>query len=103
MTYSTDWEGRTFEASIQNLRRKITIKASAPVGSFFSLWAPFKEGFQENFLGESFRAKIEIRVFESDWWFWGPWKLVRAERFENASLEFGGGYYPPAGSEQRFN
>lgn len=101
MSYSTDWEGRTFEASMQSFRHKITVKASAPVGSFFSLSSPFAEGFRENFLGQSFKATIGVKVFKSGWF--GPWRLVREDRFENGSLEFGGGYYPPAGSKERFN
>ncbi|KAF2159133.1 hypothetical protein M409DRAFT_30415 [Zasmidium cellare ATCC 36951] len=101
MTYSTDWENRTFHLSVQSFRQKIEVKASAPKGTFFSLSAPFPEGFRVNYLGQSFNATIEVKVFESGWF--GPWRLVREDRFEDASLEFGGGYYPPAGSAQRFN
>ncbi|KAK4507727.1 hypothetical protein PRZ48_001462 [Zasmidium cellare] len=100
LTYSTDWESRTFQLSVQSFRQKIEVKASAPKGTFFSLSSPFPEGHRENYLGQSFQATIEIRVFESGWF--SPWKLVREDKFENASLEFGGGYYPPAGSAQRF-
>ena len=101
MSYSSDWDSRSFELSIQSFRQKIMVKAAAPKGSFFSLSAPFPESHRENYLGQSFQAHFEVRVFEST--FFGPWKLVREVAFHGASLEFGGGYYPPRGTEQRFN
>lgn len=101
MSYQTDWENRTFELSVQSFRQKITVKASAPKGSFFSLSSPFPEGHRENYLGQSFQATFEVKVYESGWF--SPWQLVREDTFTGASLEFGGAYYPPAGSEQRFH
>lgn len=101
MSYRTDWENRTFELTAQSFRRKLTVKASAPKGSFFSLSCPFPEGFRENYLGQSFRATLEVKIYASGWF--GPWSLLREDKFQNASLEFGGGYYPPAGSEERFH
>lgn len=101
MSYSSNWDSRTFEARIQSFRQKITIRASAPIGSFFSLSSPFPEGHRENFLGQSFQATIEVKVYESGWF--SPWKLIREDKFEQGSLEFGGAYYPPAGSKQRFH
>nr|POE47481.1 hypothetical protein CFP56_00812 [Quercus suber] len=101
MSYATDWESRTFELRVQSFRRKLCIKATAPKGSFFSLSSPFPEGHRENFLGQSFQARFEVEIYESGWL--GPWKLVKSDVFEGASLEFGGEYYPPAGSEQRFH
>ena len=101
LSYSTDWDNRTFELSAQTFRRKISIKAATPEGSFFSLSPPFADGHKENYLGQSFNAKLSIEIFESG--FFGPWRLVKQDGFENASLEFGGDYYPPAGSESKFN
>ncbi|KAK4634377.1 hypothetical protein CLAFUW4_01069 [Fulvia fulva] len=101
LSYKTDWENRKFELSVQNFRNKLTIEASAPKGSFFSLSSPFPEGHRENFLGQSFQATFKVKVFESG--LFSPWKLVREDHFESASLEFGAGYYPPAGSAQRFH
>jgi tocopherol cyclase len=101
MSYTSDWNNRTFELSVQSFRRKLTIKASAPKGTFFPLSSPFPEGHRENYLAESFQARFEIKVYKSGWF--SPWRLVREEIFENASLEFGGGYYPPAGTDQLFN
>lgn len=100
-SYSNNWDERTFEMSVQSFSRKISVKASAPKGSFFSLSSPFPEGHRENFLGQSFEATIEIKVFESSWF--GPWRLIREDKFEEASLEFGGAYYPHAGSSKRFH
>lgn len=101
MSYSTDWDNRTFELSIQSFRQKLTVKAVAPKDSFISLSAPFPEGHRKNFLGESFQARLAIQIYESGWL--SPWKLVREEEFEGASLEFGAAFYPPAGSEKTFN
>ena len=101
MSYNTDWGKGCFELSVQSFRQKITVKATAPKGSFFSLSSPFPEGHRENFLGQSFQAKFEIKIYESGWL--SPWKLVCEDTFEGASLEFGGGYYPPAGSDERFH
>ncbi|GAB1739096.1 hypothetical protein NU219Hw_g3852t1 [Hortaea werneckii] len=101
MSYTTDWDNRSFELSIQSFRQKIVVKAQAPKGTFFNLSAPFPESHRENYLGQSFRATFDIEIFESSWF--GAWQLVRKDSFENASLEFGGGYYPPHGTEQRLN
>lgn len=101
MSYRIDWNERSFELSVQSFRQKLTVKASAPKGSFFSLSSPFPEGHRENFLGQSFQARFDISIYESSWF--GPWKLVRKDMFEGASLEFGGTYYPPAGSKERFH
>nr|POE58671.1 hypothetical protein CFP56_68346 [Quercus suber] len=101
MTYHVDWETRTVELRVQSFRRKLCVKAVAPRGSFFSLSSPFPEGHRENFLGQSFQARLEVEIYESGWF--GPWRLVKTDVFEGASLEFGGAYYPPAGSAQRIH
>ncbi|CAK4031559.1 Hypothetical predicted protein [Lecanosticta acicola] len=101
MTYSTEWDGRRFTLSVQSLRSKICVEATAPKGTFFSLSSPFPEGHRENYLGQSFEATIVIKIYESG--FFTPWRLVLEDRFENASLEFGGAYYPPRGSKERFH
>lgn len=101
MSYSQNWDDRTFQLSIQSFRQKIEVKASAPQGTFFSLSSPFPETHRENYLGQSFNATIEVKIYQSGWF--SPWSLIREDRFEGASLEFGGAYYPPGGSKQRFN
>ncbi|KAK9783797.1 hypothetical protein AB5N19_14347 [Seiridium cardinale] len=101
MSYTSDWDNRTFELSVQSFRQKLTVKAAAPKGTFFSLSSPFPEGHRENFLAQSFCATFKVKVYESSWF--GPWRLVREDKFTDASLEFGGAYYPPAGTEQRFH
>lgn len=101
LNYSTDWEGRRFSLSVQSFRQKVTVEASAPVGSFFSLSAPFKTGHLPNMLGQSFQAEIKVRVWDSGWV--GEWRLMEEEVFEGGSLEFGSGYYPPNGSDQKFH
>lgn len=101
LSYTTDWEDRDFELSVQTLFQKLTIKATAPKGSFFALSAPFSEGHRENFLGQSFQATFEIKLYESSWF--SPWRLIREDKFEHGSLEFGGSYYPPAGSKEHFH
>ncbi|KAH9809528.1 hypothetical protein Tdes44962_MAKER06136 [Teratosphaeria destructans] len=103
LSYAHEWENREFELDVKKFGlygwHKLEIKATAPKGTFFTLSAPFPEGFRENFLAESFQARFEIKVYESGW-FTG-WNLVRKEVFTGSSLEFGGGYYPPAGSKRK--
>lgn len=101
MSYSTRWEDRSFKLSVQSFRQKIEIKAKAPKGSFFSLSPPFPEGHRENYLGQSFQAVVEVKIYESGWF--GAWELVKEDVFERAGLEFGAGYYPPAGTKEKFN
>ena len=101
MSYKKDWNDRSFELSIQSFRRKITVKATAPQGSFFSFSPPFPEGHRENYLGQSFQARIEVKIYQAGWF--SPWRLLCEDLFENSSLEFGGAYYLPAGSKERFN
>lgn len=101
MTYNTDWERRCFELSVQSFKYRVTIHAKAPKGSFFTLSSPFPEGHRENYLCQSFQARFEIKIYEGNWL--GPWNLIREDSFNNASLEFGGAYYPPAGSKERYH
>lgn len=89
MAYSSNWEERSFSLSIQSFRQKITVEARAPKGSFFSLSAPFKTGHLPNMLGQSFEARIKVRVYRSGWF--GPWELAEEDEFEGGSLEFGAG------------
>jgi hypothetical protein len=42
-----------------------------------------------------------VKVYESGWV--SDWNLVEEEVFEGGSLEFGAGYYPPRGSDKKFN
>ncbi len=101
MSYTTDWENRSFELTLQSFRRKINVKAVAPKGTFFPLSPPFPEGHRENYLNQSFQAKVEVKIYESGWL--SPWELVREDHFEDGSLEFGAEYYPLAGTEDKFN
>ncbi|KAF2717738.1 hypothetical protein K431DRAFT_341142 [Polychaeton citri CBS 116435] len=101
MTYASNWNEREFRLSLQSFRQKIVVEAKAPRGSFFSLSAPFPEGHRENYLGQSFQATIVVHVYQSGWF--GPWRLMKKDIFRNASLEFGAGYYPPAGSKDTIN
>lgn len=92
--------------------RYITIDASAPRNSFFSLTAPFADGHRPNFLAQSFRATISVNVFELedrvlvDFGYWlglgrnkyvlsvpTHWRKLHEETFDNGSLEFGADWY----------
>ena len=101
LSYTTNWEDKSFSLSVQSFRQKITVEAQAPQGSFFSLSAPFPEGHKPNMLGQSFQASFKVKVYESGWF--SPWELVEEQDFEGCSLEFGAGYYPPAGSDKKFH
>jgi len=89
MSYTSNWEDRSFSLSIQSFTQKITVEASAPKGSFFSLSAPFAEGHLPNMLGQSFQATIKAKVYQSGWF--SPWELVEEDEFQGGSLEFGAG------------
>lgn len=101
MSYATDWDARGFEMSVQGLWRKLTVRATAPRGTFFALSAPFADGHELNALGESFQAVLEVKVYEGG--LFSPWRLVHEDRFEGASLEFGGDYYPPRGTDSKIH
>ena len=101
LSYHSDFNKRSFEMSVQSFRQKLTVTATAPEGSFFPLSAPFQEGHRPNFLNQTYQATFVIRIYESGWL--GPWKLVKEDVFKNASLEFGGGYYPFAGTDDEFH
>lgn len=98
MSINVDWENRAFSLNVTGFWRKIEVKAQAPRDrGWFGISAPFAEGFRKNFLTESFLAEVEVTVKERVWW---SWREVRRERFENASLEFGGEYFPLRGEKK---
>ncbi|KAF2431123.1 hypothetical protein EJ08DRAFT_199653 [Tothia fuscella] len=96
---TVDWPNRSFSLNVQSISHKLHIVAKAPLGTFFSLSSPFPEGHRENYLAQSFEASLDIQVYERLWT--GGWKHSQSDRFENAALEFGGAFYPPAGTEKR--
>ncbi|KAF2088979.1 hypothetical protein K490DRAFT_38526 [Saccharata proteae CBS 121410] len=102
MTVDVDWETREVRLSVQGFWQKLVLRARAPKGTFFPLSSPFPEGHRENFLGQSFQATLEIEVWKRRGWL-GGWGLVHTERFEGASLEFGGAYYGSAGTDKKRN
>ncbi|KAF2786958.1 hypothetical protein K505DRAFT_367773 [Melanomma pulvis-pyrius CBS 109.77] len=97
MDVDLDWESRAFSISVAGVWRKVVLRAAAPKETgWFGLGAPFREGHRRNFCTESFLAGVEVEVWERGW-LWGAWRKTKMERFEKASLEFGGGYYPDRG------
>lgn len=101
MSVKSSWEDRSFDLSVQSWTQKIVVSAKAPEGTFFGLSSPFADGHRDNFLGQSFEAKVKVQVYEAS--LLGAWKLVHEDEFERSSLEFGAAYYPPAGSDKRRN
>lgn len=99
MHVQNTWSARTFSLSVSNYFYKLRLNAHAPKEpGWFGLASPFPDGHRANFCRESFIATIEADIYARDgWWPWSPWKFVRTERFEGASLEFAGGYYPERG------
>jgi len=94
-----DWPQRTIQLSFQNWSQKLTIEAHAAPETFFSLAAPFEEGIRPNFLAESFQTTMKVNLYKKTGWFGlGAWQLINTDVFENAAMEFGGGYYPKAGT-----
>jgi len=99
MSVSQNWDERSFEMSLQTWTQKMVVKAQAPKGTFFSLSSPFADGHRENFLAQSFATTITVQIYEAG--LLSGWQLKHEESFEHGSLEFGGGYYPPAGTDER--
>ncbi|PSN73117.1 hypothetical protein BS50DRAFT_653537 [Corynespora cassiicola Philippines] len=106
MSISIDYASRAFAISVSSLLSKMELKASAPRDEgWFQLACPFPEGFRKNFCTENFLANIEVKISRrgSVWpWmraFWA-WEEVRTVSYQNASLEFAGGYYPDRGEKR---
>ncbi|CAO2650494.1 Nn.00g017860.m01.CDS01 [Neocucurbitaria sp. VM-36] len=102
MSVRNDWESRTFSIAVSNYFYKLELKAHAPRDSgWFGLASPFPDGHRANYCIESFLATVEVDVFERKGWLpWSGWSKVKTERFEGASLEFAGGYYPERGERK---
>lgn len=102
MSVRNDWENRTFSISVSSYLRKIDLKAHAPKEyGWVGLASPFPDGHRRNFCTESFLAEVEVRVSEREGWMpWSGWREVKVERFEGASLEFAGGYFPERGEKK---
>lgn len=103
MSVDIDWENRTFSISVSDYVNKLELKAHAPKEpGWFGLASPFPDGHRPNFCRESFIATIDVTIYESEGWLpWHGWKKVKQEKFENASLEFAGGYYPERGESKK--
>ncbi|RMZ69060.1 hypothetical protein GMOD_00002972 [Pyrenophora seminiperda CCB06] len=103
MSVTNDWESRSFSMSVSNYMYKLELKAHAPKEyGWFGLAAPFPDGHRANFARESFIATIQVKIFKKDgWWPWSAWKEVKTERWEGASLEFAGEYYPERGENKK--
>ncbi|KAF2120794.1 hypothetical protein BDV96DRAFT_609891 [Lophiotrema nucula] len=100
MSVDVDWETRSFSLSVQSVWKKVVVRAKAPKDkeTWFGLGSPFPDGHRPNFCTESFLASVEVEVWERSWW--GSWKQLRRENFENASLEYGGDLFPERGEKR---
>ncbi|KAF1968335.1 hypothetical protein BU23DRAFT_264079 [Bimuria novae-zelandiae CBS 107.79] len=100
MSCTVDYHARMFTLCISNFFYKLEVKALAPrEGGWFDLGSPFSEGHRRNFCTESFLAGVDIVVWERRrWWSW-TWTEIRRERFEGASVEFAGEYFPGRGKK----
>ena len=65
------------------------INASAPVESFFTLPAPFADGFRKEVLEQSWAGEVNVKVWKREWW---KWREMGTKRFERAAVEFAGDY-----------
>lgn len=105
MRVQRDWKHRRFDLDVRGWNYKISIKAEAPKDTFFTLSAPFNEGHRKNYLAQSMAALVNVDIWELRGWLsWlglGRWTKICNERFEKAALEFGGDYYPLAGTESK--
>ncbi|KAF1840887.1 uncharacterized protein K460DRAFT_294901 [Cucurbitaria berberidis CBS 394.84] len=103
MSTTNDWESRTFSLSVSNYFHKLELKAHAPKEpGWFGLASPFPDGHRKNTCIESFIATVEVEIFEKNGWMpWSGWKRIKTDKFEGASLEFAGGYYPERGEGKK--
>ncbi|KAJ4296684.1 hypothetical protein N0V90_006732 [Kalmusia sp. IMI 367209] len=101
MSQAINYGSRTVSLSVSNFWYKIDVRAQAPKeGGWFGLGSPFPEGHRKNFCTESFLAEINVVVYErKKWWSWA-WMEVQREKFEMASLEFAGEYFPERGEKR---
>lgn len=102
MFVKNDWEARTFTISVSTYLYRLELKAYAPKESgWFGLASPFPDGHRPNFCRESYMATIEVKISErSGWMPWNAWRQIKMEKFDGASLEFAGGYYPERGDNK---
>lgn len=91
-----DWSSRSVRIEVRGWRRKIKVRAQGEKDDFFGLSAPFSEGHKKNWCAESFNAVVEVEVWEWRWIRW-RWERLSIEKFERASLEFGGEWYGDRG------
>jgi tocopherol cyclase len=99
MSTDIDYENRAATITVSNFWHRITVRAQAPKErGWFGLGSPFPEGHRRNFCTESFLAVVDVEVCESAG-LWG-WRRVASDRFEHASLEFAGGYFPDRGEKE---
>ncbi|KAF2035044.1 hypothetical protein EK21DRAFT_97221 [Setomelanomma holmii] len=102
MSVDIDYPDSSFSLSVNNYWYKLDLKAQAPrEPGWFGLAAPFADGHRSNYCRESFLATIEVTISEKSGWMpWSAWRQVKTEKFEGASLEFAGGYYPERGEQK---
>ncbi|KAL5415380.1 hypothetical protein PMIN06_000312 [Paraphaeosphaeria minitans] len=99
MMHDIDYSSRSISLTVCNLSYKIEVRARAPKeGGWFGLGSPFPEGHRKNFCSESFLATVDVVVWERSVWRW-TWREVETARFESASLEFAGEYFPGRGEK----
>ncbi|KAK7534677.1 hypothetical protein IWX49DRAFT_510683 [Phyllosticta citricarpa] len=96
MSTHIDWASRSVHIEVRGWRRKTNVHARGEREDFFGLSAPFVDGHRKNWCAESFNALIEVEVYEWRWTKW-QWERVSVEKFEKASLEFGGEWYGDRG------
>ncbi|KAF2842280.1 hypothetical protein M501DRAFT_927092 [Patellaria atrata CBS 101060] len=101
---NVDWENRAFGIRVNGLWRSLEVNCSAPKGTWFGITAPFGDGHRENFLAESWNARVEVVVKKRGLLgllMCGGWKETERKVFENAALEFGGAFYGDVGTEKK--
>ncbi|KAK7536070.1 uncharacterized protein J3D65DRAFT_554621 [Phyllosticta citribraziliensis] len=96
MSTHIDWASRRVRIEVRGWSRKINVRAQGEKEDFFGLSAPFADGHRKNWCAESFNAEVEVETYKWRWCKW-RWERVSVERFEKASLEFGGEWYGDRG------
>jgi hypothetical protein len=91
-----DEKPSTCVLDVSTFRQRLAIRAEAAKETFFTLSAPLPEGHRPRFCTQSFEATLKIEAYRRSWP-WQAWECVSREQRSDASLEFGGDYFPEAG------
>jgi hypothetical protein len=90
--YRTDSCRGIFEIEIKNGDYELRVKAKADPASFAPVSIPTETSYKSNAGKESFRAEIEVSLYEHSWLQNKLGPLLERTKYTNSALEFGADY-----------